>query len=207
MKKKELALTTLPEVSYMPDSPYNINDVGKLAPQEGKIYLLDANVWLFVIRPPSDLKPYEKAYVDFFEAVLTLASNEKCKARPLIFLNGLIISEVYNAFMKNSCKAYNDSSGTDLKPKEYRKTDDFKKILKSIQSDFAAYNSVISGDFNSELNPQQILYTLPIHSDYNDHYYYHLAMEKDMIVVTNDGDFDYPGVEIITNNFRLLKLK
>ncbi len=184
---------------------FNIKSIYQLAPEEGKTYLLDANVWKYILLAPQNPTPLEKAYVDFFEAIVSLASNSMCKKKPAIHINGLIISEVYNALMRSHWDVYNKVSAH-VTFKGYRTTSDYNANLLSIKTDLRAYRHCL--DLSSDLvhAPDDILFTMPAFSDYNDHYYFQIARSKGFSIVTNDGDFKYPNVEIITYNNQLLSL-
>jgi len=185
---------------------FNIKSIAESAPEEGKYYLLDANVWKFILVAPQNPNAYERAYINFFEAIITLSSNPKCRKRPFIYINGLIFSEVYNAYMKSSWDAYKASTGSNIDFKQYRTTKDHQSSFLSIASDFKAYNQYLSIEIDLIHPPDQILYDVPVFSDYNDHYYFKIAQTKKLVIITNDGDFKYPGVEILTINSKLLNV-
>lgn len=182
---------------------FSIKSIYQLPPEEGKTYLFDANVWKYILLAPQNPAPHEKAYIDFFDAVINLAANPRCRKKPAIHVNGLILSEVYNALMKTYFEAFNKISDQ-VSFKEYRRTNDYNANLISIKSDLQAYKSYL--DLSADLvhQPDIILSEMPAFSDFNDHYYYKIAIAKDFSVVTNDGDFMYPNVEIITYNRNLL---
>jgi predicted nucleic acid-binding protein len=135
-----------------------------------------------------------------------LASNPKCKNKPRIYINALIYSEVYNACIRSSCDAYNVASNLDLNPKQYRATQDFLSSLKSIRGDFRAYTKFLLIETDLIHSPDDVLDTMPLFSDFNDHYYFKIAQSKGLSIVTNDRDFKYENIEIITKNGKLLAL-
>lgn len=189
----------------MPDI-FQYTDISTVSPEQGKVYLLDANIWKFILTVPDDLSAFEKAYVDFCEGIFNLATNEKCKHKPSIYINGLIISEVVNAILKAKLQAYNDSGGSSLEMKAYRKTQDFKNNLKAIKSDIDAYRRAFLSVADLSFDPVDILVDIPENSNYNDHYYYKIALNKQYTIVTNDSDFIYKNVEIVTGLKSLIKL-
>lgn len=186
--------------------PFSITRLDNSFPTEGKVYLFDANVWMFILALPHQLNAHELAYVNFFDAVVNLSSNPLCKNRPYIHLNGLIISEVYNAHMKSHWDAYKVNNPLVSSLKKYRLTDDFKANLKSIKSDFDAYLPYLKIVTSLTHSPETILFDVPSFSDYNDHYYYQIAKSNGYIIVTNDGDFRYENIEILTMNQKLLSI-
>lgn len=186
---------------------YKITSIRHAQPEEGRTYILDPNVWLMIARPPADLRENEREYVDFFDSLVNLASNEKCKTPPRIFVNGMIISEVFNAFVKTSFRAFYATDQIDRRWKSYRRTPDYSRNVDSLRSDFTTYSEYFAGPLASEVTPMEVLTSMPMHCDYNDYYYYRIARENNFIIVTNDGDFRFEEVEIVTNHKQLLALK
>jgi len=186
---------------------FNIKRMDQVVPEEGKTYLLDANVWKFILSLPTSLNKYEKTYVDFFDAILNLASNPKCKKPPNIYINGLIYSEVYNAYIRSRHDAFDAMNSTDTDLKEYRLTSDYLASLKSIRGDFQAYSSFLKIETDLIHSPEEILNLMPSFSDFNDYYYNKIASSKGLAIVTNDGDFRFQDVEIITMHSKLVALK
>lgn len=186
--------------------PFSIHQLDQKFPQEGKEYLLDANVWKFILSLPQNLSTQERAYLDFFDAVINLSQNPLCKHKPFVYVNGLIISEVFNAHIRSCWDAYKATTNSQLTLKSYRGTQDYSKNLNNIKSDFKAYLPYLKIETDLIHSPAQILFEIPTFSDYNDHYYYQLALSKGYVIVTHDGDFQYQNIEIFTMNKRLLVL-
>lgn len=185
---------------------FNILPIDKSAPIEGKVYLFDSNVWKYILVSPQNPINVENAYINFFEAIINLSSNPRCKKKPFIYLNGLILSEVYNAFMRSHWDAYRVSENSSITFKEYRLTKDFNAWLIDIKSNFRAYKQYLNIENDLMFRPEEILFDIPSFSDYNDHYYFKIAQAKGLSIVTHDGDFKYPSVEILTKNNNLLNL-
>ena len=183
---------------------YLVKDLRKTKPEAGKLYLFDANVWHLILNPPWDILAYEQVYINFFDSLIDLASNPGANQPPRIYLNGLIISEVFNSCLRSKWDMYRDDTGKDISYKQYRATEDFVKSAGNIISDFDAYSHALMIETDLLLNPFEMLLSLPTSTDYNDYYYYSLAMEKNMAIVTNDSDFAFQGCEILTNNNQLL---
>ena len=59
----------------------------------------------------------------------------------------------------------------------------------------------------SKVDPFNILENFPANTDFNDQYYYTFCYENKIPIVTHDGDFLYPNVDIITNHKDLLTHK
>ena len=56
------------------------------------------------------------------------------------------------------------------------------------------------------LNPKEFCKQIGSQADFNDHYYHELFVGKDIPIVTDDGDFIFQDIEIITNNKNLIKI-
>ena len=185
---------------------FTIKSIDETGPEEGKNYLFDSNVWMYILIAPHNPTAIEQAYINFFDAIINLSSNPMCKRKPFIYINGLIYSEVYNAFMKSQWEAYKETSDPTLPFKSYRTTDNYTANLSAIKSDFRAHKQYLTIDTDLIVPPDQILSEVQLFSDFNDHYYFKIAQSKNLAIVTNDGDFKYPGVEILTKNYNLLRL-
>jgi hypothetical protein len=190
-------------------------DIKKFLPETGKRYFLDANVWILILKPAIEIKAYEKAYISFFESLIT---TKNCK----IAVNRMLVSEVYNAYMRNAFDTYknnliydpsNELSESEISrlnfKEHYRATSDHDVHLKNFRDDFIAYREYLTmlDDEYREIDPCYIVETLPPNTDFNDYYFFEVCYTYKVPFVTNDKDFHYSGIEIITNSHSLLKWK
>jgi predicted nucleic acid-binding protein len=186
---------------------FQIKPIDSCIPEEGKVYLFDANVWRFILAPPMALTKVETNYIDFFDAVINLASNPKCKSKPTIYLNALILSEVYNSYVRSHWDVYESKYGK-CSFKEFRKTQDYTACHNVFISDFVPFLPNLRIETDLGRDPVGILKSMkPGAPDFNDQCYFDIAVEKGFSIVTNDGDFVFEGVEILTQNYSLLKHK
>lgn len=185
---------------------YNILKLADCTPEPGKIYLFDTNVWRFVVLAPATINAYEQSYVDFFQDVYQLATDEECQNKPKIFVNNLIFSEVFHACMNIHMKAFNENQPVDKTPKEYRDTHHAKTRKKALLSDIEIYKDAFITTGDESVDCLDTLLTTPDFCDYADHFYYKTARSSGMTVVTMDGDFKFEDIEIITANGNLIKL-
>lgn len=176
---------------------------GGTAPEEGAVYFFDTNVWMFVINPPPDPIVDGQPYLDFFDAIINLADNDRCKRKPKIYVNVLVITEVVNALLRAHLKARNDSSADEINFKTYRATQHYEANLRSIKDDFAIYRRYLLEDTPLDVHGLDLLQGMPTNADYNDFIYATIAKEKSLIVVTHDRDYQDTGVDIITANTRI----
>jgi len=186
---------------------YIIKDIKKTNPEEGKNYFFDTNVWYFILKPPTELKPSEQHYVNFFDGLINLASNERCKNKPQIVICGELLSELINMYMRASLDIFKkfNPQHKKINLKEFRGFDEYDMSVDIFRQDFFAFEDYLSFPGKS-YSPLKALSDYPANMDFNDYYYYELALENDLSIITHDRDFCLAGVEIITNNAQLLKL-
>lgn len=189
-------------------------NISKLSnhPLDGrKRYFLDANVWVFTLGAIFNPTPRETAYLSFSENLL---QNEvKIQAHTLVF------SEVFNALLRNAfddfkrqlkAKASNDSERKKIEEyslkKHFRGTPEYQTTLERIKSDVQAYIPCLEFlDRSYDLDFEYISKSLNASSDFNDYLYYEMALDLGLTIVTDDGDFNFSGIEILTENPWLLK--
>jgi len=189
-------------------SDYRIVDIKSAKPAESRLYFFDANVWVLILSPPTDLEPYEKPYITFFESLIE-ANPEGKRETPKIIVTPLLLSEIFNQHMQSQFRMWKDFNGrSDANfKKDFRPTDDHDVCVRNFTSDFLSYQSWIAfkNDDMESIDPNSLLASFPANTDFNDQCYYLQAYDKDWSIVTNDGDFLQPKVEIITNNRALLR--
>lgn len=186
---------------------YSIIDIKTVEPAEDRLYLFDANVWVLILSTPADLKPYEKPYIEFFESLIE-ANPEGAKTTPKIIVTPLLLSEIFNQQMQAQFRLWKEFNGFPeaIFKKDFRSTEDHDTCVQTFTSDFLSYQNYI--DFRSDdieaIDPISLLESFPANTDFNDQCYYLQAYDNKWSIVTNDGDFLQPSVEIITNNRNLL---
>ncbi len=182
--------------------PYFIRHIDNAGLQKKK-YLFDANLWLKILRPPFNLSARDKKYLDFFEKFKNHPQH------PKIVLPALILSEVINRYMREVtfakfCKNKGVNSPHPSYYKEvYRPSSEFQYDYISLMEDIKAYQNyyeLIPDNFSIDIRQKDILTSPPINLDFNDLYYYKLALKNGYIIVTDDKDFFVEDVEILTYN-------
>lgn len=181
-------------------------------------YFFDANVWIAVLagRNTINVKPY----VDFFEAVINLnilqgkalsKLQKQNKYQPKIIMTSLLMSEIFNAYMRKvAMKQYypeHEYKNKEYKG-EYRKTADHSSQLIRLKENFLSYQDFFelkNDKFGDGITPSEICNQLLSDADFNDFYYYFRFYDEKIPLVTDDGDFIFQGVEVITNNKNLFK--
>ena len=203
---------------------YNIKKVTDYEAAQRERYFIDANVWIAVLKGVASLQPsnYEMPYVEFFDSIIQLnlledrrglkALKKQGKFQPKIVMTSMLMSEIFNAYMRNvAMKLYyskEELKRNDYK-RNYRNTPDHDKQLKRLKDEFLAFYDYmeIKDDEFSKNDPKLICSQLKSDSDFNDQYYYYLLTDSNIPIVTGDRDFIFQDIEIITNNNELLKLK
>lgn len=177
-----------------------------------KKYFLDANVWLLNLKEPFDLKPWEKAYIDFFQQLLSQETT--------IYTHSMVTSEIFNAYMRSSFDKYKQDLKNDpreeMSAKEidrldfkkfYRETENYSFYLNLFKDDFLSYAEQLHYlDNESGVNGKYLIKNLSPNTDFNDFFYSELALDHGLTIITNDSDFIFHGIEVLTEQRRLLRL-
>jgi len=189
-------------------SDYSIIDIKRTKPAMDRLYFFDANVWVLILSPPTDLQPYERPYITFFESLIEANPGGK-RETPKIIVTPLLLSEIFNQHMQSQFRLWKDFNGqpTANFKKDFRPTDHHDICVRTFTSDFLSYRDYITfiQDDMEAIEPVTLLESFPANTDFNDQCYYLQAYDNGWCIVTNDGDFLQPMVQIITNNRTLLK--
>lgn len=201
----------------------NILDITRVSPKAYSYYFFDANCWITQLLYTSG-KLYEvqrnqpQKYVNFFSGVITTATrqskNKPTIGIPRIIVTSLLISEIFNAYMHLKFSVFQKAnSGCKKFKNDYRPTSDFSKHIKILSSDFEAFKDYvdIESDYIKEVDPYTLFQSVTPTNDFNDMYLYFQLMEikkvkNPIAIVTDDIDFVFEGIDIITANTKLLAL-
>lgn len=185
---------------------YNIRSIDMVGLQKKK-YFFDSNMWLKILKPTFTLSSIDKKYLDFFQKFKDNTNN------PKIVLTALVLSEVINRYLRDVtfpiyCRKNKfDEKNKNLYKSSYRSSSDFLSDYISLCEDIKAFQNyfdLVPDGLSTEIKQKDILTSPSQHLDFNDNYYYKLALKRDYIIVTDDADFFVPDVEIITLNNQLL---
>lgn len=184
--------------------PYRIHPIGRVKPDAFPAYFLDANVWIYILSPPRLLKRWEREYLDFFMEVIGLHS-QNAPVQPKFIWTGQLLSEIINTWLRLDFA----NSGLQSFKRDYRPSQQCATTLKKLVSDLAGFEPYIQflDDHFTSLDPfGKILPVMSGSQDFNDLFFYKLMKQQNVPIVTNDGDFAFEDVDIITNNRTLLSL-
>lgn len=157
---------------------------------------LDANIWLYLHGPQQPRAAnYVKTYSDAYKRMLSAQSQ--------IYIDVLIVSEFVNRYARlqhkfaasgQNFKAFRNSLVFKMHAQDI--ADDVKRVLKHcsrIESGFATLNTNdLLNDFAAG------------GSDFNDQVIAELCKRMGLTLVTHDGDFNAPGISVLTANRSLL---
>jgi hypothetical protein len=187
--------------------PYNIRHIDNVGLLKKK-YFFDANLWLKILRPKFNLTGKDQKYLAFFEKFRNHPNH------PQIAVTSLVLSEVINRYLrevtfnkflkKNNVKNPHPSYYKEV----YRISNEFVADYVSICEDIKAYHNIyelVPDGLGDEIKQKDFLTSPPTGLDFNDNYYYQLALKRSFTIVTDDKDFFVPDVEILTYNTQLLE--
>jgi hypothetical protein len=188
-----------------------------------ELYFIDTNIWILALsksRPKPD--NYLFCYLEFFERIIEINELARigdpviinCNYIPKIAVTSLLLSEIINTYLrqvampaffkKNDCKGINFKGAYRDDPNS-----DHNKQLAIIIDDLCGlYASgaikLIDDEFSTS-NPFEQLKEMPPKMDFNDYIYFKQFKKKNIPIVTNDADFSFSELVVITNNNRLLR--
>jgi len=125
-----------------------------------------------------------------------------------------LMSELINAYMRKVAMKMWFGGGDEYKAKKFKEDyrldsqSDYSKQLKSLINDISSYKdyvTIIDDDFKN-IDPFTFINSLSESCDFNDLYYYYRFAELNTAIVTDDSDFLFQDIPIITGNPKLLKL-
>lgn len=194
-------------------SNYNISSINGLAPEQGKSYFFDANVWIRLLLPTVGNASELDVYADFFEAVFALGTNLKTRTPSKIIVTNVLVSEVFNRYtriksklLKKRSPDYKKYDDAEFYKKFYRPSSNWIQDLEIFQENFLAYEEIMETISSEDCcQPIEAVNNLTQKMDYNDYLYYRICLKNSISLVTHDGDFLIPEVEVITNHPKLLK--
>lgn len=194
--------------------PRNIISLHSARVIPGSNYLIDANVWILALLQFSDMKSWENRYVDFFYEIV----DSRLTPAPKILMPTLLMSELVNTYLRKfALPDYKAEMGMDENKKldfktEYRITQHYRERYEQLIDDIASFSATLRffDDRGIIADPALLLNKAIDEFDYNDYLYYAICRElkktERVAIVTNDGDYHPPDLDVITSNPNLLNL-
>jgi hypothetical protein len=198
---------------------YKIQDIQKFTVMDREMYFLDSNAWILYLMAEQYgdeiLKnDWNLHYVEFVRAIVHINSFKKGFVfKPKIVVTSLLLSELINTYLRLLLKEHIENLQTEEEKRSYtfkkfRDTLTYKEQHRNLVTSFQEMSDFlyfIDDEFNA-LNPLELLNNLTDKYDFNDFYYFNLLKNKNITVVTDDSDFKFEGIEIVTYRSTLLKL-
>ena len=178
-----------------------ILDIRKHKPSRVNKYFLDTNVWMYLFSPTakhSD-KHLRSSYIAFYDK----ARREDSR----VYVATMVISEFVNRCLRLDCEA----QGVPRKnyKKTYRLSDPYFKMMEAMRHIVINKILIKSELLNDSMNKMlfNTVFSDANRTDFNDAYFSNLIKDKDIILVTNDGDFHHleNNHTILTANHNLLR--
>lgn len=168
---------------------YKLQDFAKLT---GKDVFFDANILMYLFWPTGQ-HDFEKYYARVFRNLLRQGNA--------LFVDFLIISEVINRVVRIEHKKLNPTQQF----KKFRNSQEGKEVLDDIylivKNDILSRFKVVDKTFDK----QEIESYLEVDElDFVDKATVSLCKENVMVLLTNDGDFKYADIDILTGNPQIL---
>lgn len=172
-------------------------DVSTYSFKENEIFLIDANIWLYIEGPfngsPALAKKYSAALKTLFEA------------KGKIVINSLILSEYLNRYCRITWEAIHKATYPQFK--DFRRSSDYPSVGQN-----AAQNANMllklcdrSNDHFDTADVTKVLTSFGAGSlDFNDALITESCLHHNWTLITHDGDFVDGGINILTANHKLL---
>jgi predicted nucleic acid-binding protein len=186
---------------------YNIRNIDMVGLAK-KHYFFDANLWLKILKPQFNLSARDAKYLEFFEKFKNSPSH------PKIAVTTLVLAEVINRYLRDVtypkfCKKQGQTNPDKSYYKEvYRASPQFVCDYISLCEDIKAYQNfynLVADGLGTDIKQKDILTSPPQSLDFNDNYYYKMALKHGFTIVTDDKDFFVEEVEILTFNNQLIE--
>lgn len=161
--------------------------------------LMDANIWLYLFPAPNNPSyRYANQYSNAFKNLIS------AKAQPI--LDPIILSEYLNRYTRIEWEVSYKNQYP--KYKDFRNSPDFsvvasaavifaKKIL-----NFCMVHSIPANELDLS---QTLTDFLTGNIDFNDAILVDICKKRNLKLMTNDSDFQYGGIDVLTTNPKLLR--
>ncbi len=159
---------------------------------------LDANIWLYNFCPDTQ-PPKPSRKIEIYSKAFNDIQNVKSR----IYIDVLVISEFINRYARLRWR----HEKPDMDFKDFRNGADFRDVAREIavqSGRVLSFCSRVESGFE-ELRIDDLLHTYEAgESDFNDQVIAELCKREGLTLMTDDGDFQYPEISILTANRRLL---
>lgn len=168
--------------------------------RSGEQILVDTNIWLYLFPAPAN--PMQRFATQYSTAFSNLVS---AKAQPV--LDPMVLSEYLNRYCRIEWEGNYKSQYP--KFKDFRNSSDFSAVVASAQTfakrivSFCEIHSISANELDlnqalSDFSTGQV--------DFNDALLVDVCKKRSLKLMTNDGDFQKGGIDVLTTNPRLLRI-
>ena len=177
-----------------------ILDIRKHNTSRENKYFLDTNVWMHLFSPTAKYPDkHSPPYIAFYDK----ARREGAK----VYVATMVISEFVNSCLRLDCEAQGISRKN--YKKTYRLSRPYFKMMEAMRHIVINKILIKSEILNDNMNKMSFntVFSDANRTDFNDAYFSNLIKGKDIILVTNDGDFHHLANNhtILTANRNLLR--
>jgi predicted nucleic acid-binding protein len=160
--------------------------------------LIDANIWLYLFPAPSSAMNYAtRVYSAAFKAMIDSGAT--------LLINSLILSEYLNRYCRIEWQAIYRNKFSDYK--KFRQSPDYTKVganAAAFARKILRYTNKLNDEFVTA-DVRNILSNFESGAaDFNDGLIIENCAQQRITLVTHDGDFVLGGVDILTDNKKLL---
>ncbi|WP_062327437.1 DUF5615 family PIN-like protein [Treponema endosymbiont of Eucomonympha sp.] len=173
---------------------YRQSDITALV---GKPVFFDANVLIYIFWPILSGQHWMQQYSKILHTLLTQGN--------CLVINTTGLSETINRVLRIEYENYQRSTGIPLKFKVYRDSPDGQSVLTDI------YSIIINTIFphfeicDKSFHKNEVHDMLHVDSlDFNDKLIMSICKKNQFVLLTNDADFQYADIDILTANSKLL---
>jgi len=160
--------------------------------------LVDTNIWLYLFPAGNPPQKFAQQYSTAF------ANLVSAQAQPV--LDPMVLSEYLNRYIRIEWEGSYKS--TYLRFKDFRNSPDFSAVASAAETfakkilSFCQVHSIPA----SELDLSMALADFSSGNvDFNDAILVDICKKRNLKLMTNDGDFQNGGIEVLTTNPRLLR--
>ena len=178
----------------------NTDEIQRL---KGKNIFLDTNIWIYLFCPLGNSREFiMKKYSRAFKHLISSENR--------MFTDITVLSEFINRFERLAFDRYKteEKKGTEFNfKKDYKRTSDFKEIrllIKStVNNKILKWSSIVNIQYEKRVIEELINHLGEESIDFNDLHIEKLCREKNLILLTDDGDYTDSSIDIISGNPKL----
>jgi predicted nucleic acid-binding protein len=176
-----------------------ISNLSKYTFSNGEKILIDTNIWIYLFPPPCNTQSsFVKNYSYGFQRLI------KASAKPV--LDSAILSEYLNTYSRIEWEG--SFKMTYPVFKKFRRSNDFSSVS-STAAAFAKKIVKLCDTHETSANELDLLQAINSFEsgsiDFNDAILVDVCQKHGFKLMTNDGDFETGGIEILTSNPKLLR--